>query len=295
MKNQKVLFIISAVLVALTIEAQSIDSSSAWRVNSSVCDPGHEIHYGFYKDYIDGDTTINGKDYLKIYQSGYTKIDWIPNPSYNYFTHVFHGLLREENHRWYTFLENRDQLLFDFTLEVGDTVHSACTFLLNQTIIVDTIDSVMVGQSYKRRLHLNNEYGANYLIEGIGASSGLFEQMIFFEWESGLVCFAQNGVSVWGSSSAECNLNIGIEENPKNHEVVRVFPNPATDFTYVAIPPNITGANISLTDVYGRIIFNRSNFSGTVLQLPLSSAPPGFYSILVRSGFKIQALKLLIK
>lgn len=282
MKTKEVIFIISAFLVCCVVNAQSIDTASVWRVNSSIWEPGVEMRYSFYKDYIDGDTTVNGIEYLKIYLSGYDRIEWIPTPYNNYYNHVFHGFLREEDHKWYTLCGDQDKLLFDFTLEVNDTVYSAFTFTMNVPITIAAIDSVMVGPSYKKRFLLNNEYGAEYIIEDIGATSGLFENMVFFEWDSELICFATNGISLWGASTEACDLNVNIAENQNTDQVIRVFPNPAQTEARIFIPVFSSETNLqyALYNYSGRLVE-----AGIIASAPLiisrRGLASGFYILVI--------------
>ena len=60
---------------------------------------------------------------------------------------------------------------------------SAFTFSMDP-ITITAIDSILIDSEYRKRYYLSVEFGAEYIIEGIGATSGLFENMEFFEWES---------------------------------------------------------------------------------------------------------------
>jgi hypothetical protein len=255
MKLQIGLFIFSALMLSFIIQAQSIDTSSEWRVNSGYLDL-MTIHYEFYKDYIEGDTTINTIQYLKIYKSGYGYFDYYPNPCYYYFNHLLHGFLREENNKWFTCNGDQDLLLFDFNLAVNDTVHSAYTFSMGP-IIITQIDSVIIDSAYKKRFHLNiADNGAEYIIESIGATTGLFEDMVFFEWSSELVCFAKNGISLWGSQTEDCDLNVTVRENKNTSQACIVYPNPTSKSVTIDLI-NFTGFlyHIEITDIKGVRLF----------------------------------------
>ena len=295
MKTLNFLIIALACLASNNIKGQSIDPTSTWRVNSSNWEPGVEIQYNYFKDYIDGDTTINSKQYFKVYKSGYRRIDWIPNPYNLYFNHEFDGFLREENNKWYTADGNEDKLLFDFTLSVNDTVFSAFTIPFNGPIIVTAIDSVLIDSFYKKRFHLNIELGAEYIIEDIGASTGLFENLEFFEWDSKLICFAKNDVSLWSDSTMECDLNVNVSEAKTSIGSVTMYPNPADDYTILLIPPDFDMPSIRLLDSFGKTVFNKSDVSDKTVRIQLSAFPKGVYLIIVNNGDKKQLMKLVIK
>jgi hypothetical protein len=291
------LIFLSAFLLSFTSSAQSIDPASEWRVNFSYWDPGHEIHEEFYRDFIDGDTTINAITYAKVYKSGYTRIEWIPNPANYYYSHVLHGLIREENHKWYIYDlgEQTDKLLFDFTLGVNDTVHSACTHANQQPILVTSVDSVPVDNHYKKRFHLNIPFGAENYIEDIGAASGLFENMVYFEWDSQMICFAKNGISVWGAATDSCDLNVAIGEKKDFSREIAVYPNPARDYAYVPIPAGFGSYCVMLIDPYGRIRSEVTSAAGSLVKLSLASCPGGLYFVRIDNERGSRVIKLLIQ
>jgi len=272
----------------LFCKGQSIDTVSVWRINSAIWEPGVESKVFHFKDFIDGDTTINSINYYKVYQTGYWYYSWPPYPNYFFFTHIFHGFLREENNKWYTSDGLDDLLLYDFTLDVNDTVISAFTFTSGDPIIVTVIDSVLIESEYKKRFHLNLEYGAEFIIEDIGASSGLFENMAFFEWDSELVCFAKNGESLWGIPTEECELNVSINEDKPIKSELLIFPNPASNYFYIKLPKG-RSFNVKIFDSFGRLIFEKINTETEQLMFSVEKYSPGCYflqieddSILIR-------------
>ncbi len=295
MKTLRLFIILAMSLASFHIKGQTIEPSSEWRVNFSIWEPGIQINYEFYRDFIEGDTIINSHSYSKIYKSGYGYIDWSPNPSYYYFSHVLHGFLREEDSKWYTVDANQDRLLYDFTLAVNDTVYSAFTYPFESPVIVTAIDSVLIGSVYKKRFHLNIQFGAEYIIEDVGATTGLFESMVLFEWDSKLVCFAENGVSVWADSTEECNLNVNIPETQAGSRSCTLYPNPAEEYTILSIPSNFTMAHIMLVDTFGRLLLNRSTGDDKSIKIPLSAFPVGIYLLIVENGDKRESLKLIIQ
>ena len=78
----------------------------------------------------------------------------------------FAGLIRQDTlqKKVYYRYNNRDTLLYDFTLEIGDTVKS---FLSNgdffQPDVVLSIDSVLIGNSYRKRWLTNQTYQIYYI------------------------------------------------------------------------------------------------------------------------------------
>lgn len=294
MKTKTRLLVLALLLMSILSKAQTIDPASEWRVNFQETWTPYEFYNNQYRDYIDGDTTINSIEYYKIYYSGYSFYGLFPGENVNYYNHVLHGFLREENNKWYTFYENIDTLLFDFTLNVNDTVRSAYSFLVGDPIIIVAIDSILIDGNYKKRFHLN-DIGCEYIIEGIGATTGLFENMFFFEWYSNLVCYAKNGISVWGESTDDCDLAVNISEKDGNKSQFSIFPNPAIDFTTLRIPNGIGKMKFTLTDSMGRIVYQDYYESSALNRISLHSYPSGVYFAIIESNGMRQTAKLMIE
>ncbi len=293
MKTRKTLFLIALLSITVFVSGQSIDIDSEWRVNSSVWEPGYQIDYRYYKNYIDGDTVINSKVYHKVYQSGYGYIDWVPTPYYYYIKPSLHGFLREENNKWYTFHNGpQEELLYDFNLQVNDTIESAFAM---EPIIITAIDSVLIDSEYKKRFHLNDSFGAEYIIEGIGATTGLFEYMGFFESESELICYAKNGTSFWGESTEECNLTVSISDCEKNDLDFHIYPNPAKSYINIITPSINKTTDLTLVNITGAIVVREKLQSGITNTISLNKLPSGIYFAIIENELNRQTKKLIVE
>ncbi len=294
MKTRIVLFVIVLLSNIVLVSGQSINPESEWRVNSSIWEPGCEINYRYYKAYIEGDTILNSKQYYKVYQSGYGYIDWIPEPYYYYFDQLLFGFLREENNSWYTFYYGQDKLLYDFNLQVNDTIVSAYTFSMDP-IIITAIDSILIDYEYRKRFNLSVEFGAEYIIEGIGATSGLFENMEFFEWESELICYAKDGTSFWGVSTEECDLDVSILDNNKMDQNFIIYPNPAKNYIKILTPSVNNITHMTLVNTMGTVVLKKKFLSGIFNIISLNNLPPGIYFVIIENEFITQTKKLMVE
>lgn len=75
-------------------------------------------------------------------------------------------------------------------------------------------------------------------------------------------------------------------------------PNPAQDRVLVRLdlPEDLSGANVQLMDLYGKIIHAENfNREGRALELDLSDLPAGFYLIRASTGGQVLAVEKLIK
>jgi hypothetical protein len=147
---------------------------------------------------IHGDTTINETRYAKLcIESGDTihpKIQGI-------------GGLREADKKIYYIGQtiiaggnDKEYLLYDFSKQIGDTVkHDSYGEFFS--VVLD-IDSVLIGESYRKRFKVDNHWyyqNPDYLIEGIGSvKNGLLGHITNIPtcgshyWEH--ICFRENGI-----------------------------------------------------------------------------------------------------
>ncbi len=86
----------------------------------------------------------------------------------------FFTLIRQDSLKMYTHNGQQEELLYDFNLEVGDTLPQ--TNHIMDIITVDSIYNIQVMDSYRKIYKLKGDYiFDNILIEGIGFDGGPFE------------------------------------------------------------------------------------------------------------------------
>jgi hypothetical protein len=299
MKRQIVLTIFSLLQVSFIIQGQTIEIDSEWRVDNTRVEIGEDwIRYSnYYRDFIDGDTVLNSHEYFKIYRSGYQCKEYImsppPPPVYTYYNHSLTYLLREENNRWYAYYWNVDHLIYDFNLDTGDTLVSfLASYCYNDTVVA--VDSVLIDGDYKKRLYLNL-FGAEYIIEGIGATSGLFEPFCQFEYHSDLVCYARNGISLWGETTEECDLAVNIDENFREMNLDLIYPNPCKDFITLSVPSELGRVSCTLYNALGILVCQDFFESPSTNRIDVRSLPRGIYfATLVAEGLT-HTTKLIVR
>lgn len=229
---------ISSCFANESFDKTSIDTTSVWRVNY-VTDNGSGgtffIHNN-YKYFIKGDTLINSILYKKLYKSGLRyKHDFFNNvfSNYSYYNNVYSGAIRESEGKWFYYTNeyypNVDTLLYDFNLEIGDTLPESYTTPGDYYVVSD-IDSIFVNGCYKKQFYFDDSswdfIGPPVIIEGIGSYVGLLEPMCQFEFIWYLVCYVENGVSYWGASIGDCDLTVNIDDLNINKTGLSIFPNP---------------------------------------------------------------------
>lgn len=190
------------------------DSSDTWMDVHSCTD--FSCFYSYTNRYtIEGDTTIGSYQYSKVYikykyVEGADAGQWC-NESVNYYEHYF-GALREDGKQVFLLpnFSTSEYLAYDFNLLVGDTLPSPDGNLSASPAgrIINAIDSVLIFGSYRKRFIIDSRY----IIEGLGASTGLFNPLVYYPSECYMAmhCYAEYGTP--DHFLQDCNMNLNVHE-----------------------------------------------------------------------------------
>lgn len=274
-------------------------ANSKWRINSvGLSSVAPCWTQGNYVVEIAGDTVISGLEYKKLIYHG-IQLEMMINPvpgqaicSPPVTFSLPYAFLRQDGWKLYKYELNYqiDTLLYDFELEVGDTLPMTCNNLSN-SITVDSISFLQFGNESRKVFHLSeNSDQIHFLIEGIGHEKGLIGPMQLFEFfESVLICFQKDDVTYYSNPMEFCGMNVGLENlNSTLH--FSIFPNPATDF--ISIQGDLgtqEPISISILDATGRIVLTDAVLkSQENLLLDISGFQVGFYTLAISAGDKKQ-------
>lgn len=289
----KIFTLFTLLVLQMSLTAQEIipipvDTTSVWRVERYYNDEWCVYHYNSIY-YINGTEVKNGKEYYKVYEEGHHWKTSV-NPQYpcigdgNNYSGVYRGGIRTENGKIYGYVawESPD-LLMDFLLGVGDTL-----FIANSDYyIINSIDSVLVGNDYRKKFHLSSYWNSTWWIEGVGHQGGLFESMDWFESGSTLICYGENYIPIFGNLN--CDITVGQEEKYKDAPSIQAFPNPTKGILDVRLS-NIEAGVLSyvLTDIYGKTIINHqvTSLKAENYQLDIKECRAGIYllTIILNNG-----------
>jgi len=221
-----------------------------------------DIHGSFFGDdpyiitddiSVSGETIINGKTYKSVINSNIPEIDC---------------LVREEGGIVYKYDENINDevVMYDFTLEVGDSF----TFLnyqfycsiygyvpINNTPaqVISVNTQFIAGQNRKV---IEFEYIFDYeeiWIEGIGSVRGF--DPVGIVWDivdfTELVCFTNNVDTYYFNGATSCdNTTLGIENNFENKIVL--YPNPVKNQSILNLPIEASVDKLIIIDINGRVV-----------------------------------------
>ncbi|MDD3195869.1 MAG: T9SS type A sorting domain-containing protein [Paludibacter sp.] len=297
---KKILLIICILgsIINMKTNAQTSFWENAFWTQAFVSDQGgkivRQIQY-----YIDNDSIIIGKIYKNIIAH------YPENPqNRNYIGSIREDLgkisaniiIAEDT------LENI--LLYDFTLEKGDTVFGLPLSStkeqfseLNETRIVTGIDSIELLNGEKRkRISFNN---VEPWIEGIGSITGLFNPA--YPITTGLYsyqfisCYKQNDVelyhnNLWYNENC-CELLTSVIETKENQKSSNLYPVITKDYAFLQI--NNPLKTIEIRDVFGRCIKIIANTDSGKYTLDFTIYSAGIYFVIVHFNNKHEVYKII--
>lgn len=249
--------------------------------------------YGFQ-----GDTLINSEQWFKLYSTSDSLFQG--NLSYR-------GLLREENNKvFYRDTLNQLDTLYDFSLNVGDSVLFDLYGMYPEWLQVINVDSILINGDYYRRIkfaeptiqafdELNEVW-----IEGIGSIHGpLFPNFpVKFSQEmpdSMLVtCTFSNSQQIWQHPSyPNCYINIVLSAEQLELNDSKIYPNPFTDRIHIE---NIGLQQYELTilNSLGQTV-KRTQVNNDNIIIDLSELKEGVYFLRIESRENARTIKMIKK
>ncbi|MFI5219371.1 MAG: T9SS type A sorting domain-containing protein [Bacteroidia bacterium] len=257
------------------------DSNAVWVVHAQGCcynncppppTPNPYILDLNFSYELQGDTIINGYTYHIIYQAGASHEHCLyGNFVNNYGTiNTYAGAYRQDTVLKKVFFINypssfQECLLYDFSLNVGDTLQGGC---MNwywgdpNCIIVAAIDSVLIANNYRKKFTFLSVFSNISIIEGIGSTSGLLEPICPFEYWGTLICFSQNGQTLYPDTTTVCNSLTQINE-VRNVSTFSITPNPFHTSTKIQTSKEFANSELILFNTLGKIVKQQTIYNGT--------------------------------
>lgn len=247
--------------------------------------------YGFH-----GDTLINNEQWLKLYS---TRDSTFQNDL------LYRGLLRAENSK-VLYLDTLNQLdtLYDFSLNVGDSVLFDLYGMYPEWLHVINIDSVQINGAYNRRLKFEEpsisafDWLEEEWIEGIGSKHGpIFPAFpVKFSEEIPdsmlLTCTYSDNQQIWQHPSYQsCYVNIVLGVDQLKFYDFKIYPNPFVDKIHIE--------NIGLQE-YELIVLN--SLGQTISQTQINSENSiidvadlkvGIYFLRIDNGVNPMTMKII--
>ncbi len=247
---------------------------------------------------VQGDTTINGLDYKKLWwrkiHSNATSAQQFQPPFYYDASATLLGALRDDTTAMQVFYipfsplytENDtcdlfdEWLIYDFSIQIGDTIGGCLNYRHTYPYQVVSITTEQLwGED--RKVVFCDEAGAR-LIEGVGTGMGPL-------WQLFAVPHPAKPTFLYDYCVGEesfCGLQLvnAARERLANWQI-ELYPNPATDLLTIQLPEGLQGhCSLTVSDFSGKKIFEKNAEPGlSSLQLSVNDLPAGLYLLTVRN------------
>jgi len=268
------------------------DSNAVWRVDHNFTPCGPPYLNSSYQYTMGVDTTVGIYTYKKIYKSG---MGFCGGSGY-YFSNYYVGGMRQDSINkkvYFVFPGFGDTLLYDFNLNVGDTMHTVGAYLGDPTnpasysYIITSIDSVLVGSNYHKRYNTVPFSGFS-IIEGVGGTCGLIEPLIsYIDDQFILQCFTHN-TAIYPSSVSSCPLianTVSINKWMLSTNGISIAPNPIYDEGLLELnDKSELIINVNIYNSFGVLIHQSQNLSLKKFKINRTDFAPGIYLIKVSSS-----------
>lgn len=266
-------------------------NNSSWIVNDwvSCCMPP-EVH------------TINEGSETVIGGYTYTVFD-DPFPLQDSGANIPTVYLREDvaQQRVYKLVAGVDTLLYDFSLENGDTVSQfGFTFTA-------TVDQIAVNNGFRKRITLrsielyHDEQLKQIWIEGVGTTAHPFypERNMYAVTSSGggyqirTRCSFQNGEHVYGN--ANCAPTIALGTLAETAAAIGFAPNPFVSVLTVSSTVALQNATLRLYNMQGQLIREHNNLNGKSNTVYRENLNTGLYLLQVlQDGKLLESVKIIV-
>ena len=223
-----------AFLFAVTAKSQTNvyhpfpDSAALWNFSLvAMCWP-NGWEFDSYSVQMTGDTVINGQVYHKL------SIPFVQHNATDLCSESvgYQGAVRQDTSIKKVFYvlpaDSVEHLLYDFNMQVGDSVKGFIEESTSNNEVVQSIDSVLVGINYHKRWNINPAYNI-FLIEGVGSTYGLIKKSpgnIVDQKDYSLTCFSQNDIPLFPDTSVNCEIINDVKNISSNSYHASIAPNP---------------------------------------------------------------------
>jgi hypothetical protein len=240
------------------------------------------------------DTVINNLLYKKVERS--------TDENQQYWS--FYGFIREDSVKRVFYKLNAsepDRLFYNFNLQLYDTITAYSINTINnnlyiqpQVYFVVSVDSVLIGDYFRKRFNLgipvDSTYTLEHWIDSTGNTGGLLHNFEMLVGRDGytLLCFFENGIVKYHNPGFDsCYVVTGLDNKYFADMTVRISPNPIIERSTLVVENSKKAdkMQIDFYDLIGRKVYSKIFLNE--LQLTRNDFQPGiyFYKILETSGY----------
>ncbi len=193
-------------------------------------------------------------------------------------------------------LSNTEKVLFDFTLEVGDTFEkdpiTCFTGDYGSTTVLSINNQFIAGEN--RKVLEMSGLGNDFWIEGIGSTSGgLFGGLNWIEGGASLICFINNGETYFFNNETECN--IVLSNNDYSINEIILYPNPISERSILQLPYEAEVDQLKIYNISGRLIKDIRITSDKFILNNMDYASGLYFYQVSSNGVPVKTEKFIVK
>jgi len=251
---------------------------------------------------ICGDTTIQNQDYKRLFYKSH-----FSSPQDGYI-----GAISSDNDKvWIVRPDSTNQvLLYDFSLQVGETFVGEFVSLNNLTVSELTVKAIYqdtINGIERKRIDFENvsSFQGESWIEGIGSTHGFLERGdgYLFDALPSLFCCAENSNLLYGNNINTCNSDevtfecFSVNNQDLQRTSISVFPNPTQDLIQLDFNPSLISQNkkISICNSLGNLVLSNSSEHQHNEQIDISFLENGIYYLSLKTLDGFLFTKKIIK
>lgn len=218
-----------------------------------------------YSIFVANDTLIGAETYHKLYIP-YLKFDSTDCTSPSVTLNIYKGCIREDTiAKKVYYVEptlSIEKLLYDFNLQVGDTIFGKLETTPKDTVIsIDSVQTSGAGGGWVKRWLINSCYNI-YIIEGVGSTYGLIKPSPGCGPDAGetdLICMVGQ-VPMTGyiyPNITDCEMITSVNSISEEQFDVRIFPNPSVGSFQIDFKENLF-KELTISNLLGDIILKEN-------------------------------------
>ena len=202
----------------------------------------------------------------------------------------------DEGPTWRDDCDSSECLLYDFGMQVGDSIFQVRLDSLDHYLTVTQIDTISINGENLKKWTLSSSIDHLFdmvWIEGIGSLLPIFQYYPFFESGTSLLCFYEGNVFYEVVFDFLFCLRLGSEELINNLKV-ELYPNPAQNEVNIRFLSFHAGQKeLVLYNNLGQKL-KSINTDKNEVQIDLGELPKGFYFLNVNTRDEGKTFKLIV-
>ena len=281
------------------------DSNGVWTELHTWTAGSYEYN-DHYQYAILGDTLIANHYYHKLYVEHYDENDTVITENNS----ALIGGLREDSLRRVYFYNINfggneaviDSIykLYDFSLQIGDTMkYQTMEGYAYSDIILNSIDSVLVNNQYRKRYNFQN---FEHWIEGIGSTRSILSPITLMPTcfcIHELICYKFNDNTYYlNPAYSNCYRVSSIYDvktlKPKDNSIV-ISPNPFTTSAQITFNQTYQSIALEVYDIQGKLLMQNRYANCNQIELKRGNLEDGLYFLkLTMDGNRVETRKIII-